>query len=170
MLAVAAPALAGADGYLRQGAPVALRFESPAPARPPLNEAILALKAPAKEVKPEPDAVETPTTSPQELNATIAALISRVAALGSTLTNETPAVATTEVVDSQLTPPSTPPAITPAQDEGEAASLLPGILTIFNTKDDARNRRNGAAVVVPSTIFNPPQPATTGSRAVYRSE
>lgn len=169
MLAVAAPVAAGADGYLRQGAPLPLRLGSPAPARPPLNEAILALDTPAKNAKPEPVAEEVPTTSPQELNAAIAALISRVAALGSTLTNEIPVVATAEVVDSQLTPPPAPTVTPPGPDEGEVASLLPGILTIFHTKDDATNRRNGATVVVPATIFTPPQPAT-GSRAVYRSQ
>ena len=168
--AIAATNQVVADGYLQHGAPLPLRFGPPPPVRPPVNESVLALTADAKKELPATAPGEPPAFTSEELNAAIAALINRVNNFRHSLTNDPAALATTEeVVDSQLTPPATPAGTSPASQEGEAAALLPGILTIFNTGDDGRNRRAGAAVVVPTTIFTPPQP-TSSSRAVYRSQ
>lgn len=178
LLAVQGFALAGTDGYLRQGSPGTLRIAKALPPPPPVDELILALDKPPVTETEKPATAPSPSPSSglsDELKAVIDDLISKPAPARTDLTVDTaapvpaPSPATAAPVDPVPNVPGVD-ALPPDNPQAEAARDLSDILTLFNTGNARRNRDRTTVMVAPP-VFLPPQPAASGppSRAVYRS-
>jgi len=162
---------AGADGYLRQGPPAALRFARAQIPPPPVNELILALgkPPPADATAPTNDAPATRAGRelPPHLQAMIEELISKPARAETVADTTAPAVASTPDSEPlplpELSPPTPPPA--------DMASQLGELLLLFHGNRRGNGRGDPAVVVAPPAFLPPQsvQPAPA-SRAVYRSQ
>ncbi len=170
LLAGALSASAGADGYLRQGAPVALRFSVAMIPPPPVNELILALG--------QPVLVEE-SAATNEPPAQLAGDGLPVPAEGEPDESGSEPAGTPIVVDTlaatnqvaSATPPYLPELDPPVVPPTGLANQLGELLLLFNNDRRGGGRSQPAVVVAPPT-FLPPQSIqpTPSSRAVYTSE
>jgi hypothetical protein len=177
-LAAGGIAVAGPDGYLRQGPPAALRFAERLPSPPPVNEVILAWNKPPvadPEIEEPTEDERLLTVLPVYLERVIDDLIRQREGRPTGVTNDTaqPPVDATSVVSSAELLEQNIPGVdvpTPGNTPAEEAQHLSKILGIFHAGNQGGGTRKPTVVVAPP-VFLPPQPVSSGpsSRAVYRS-
>ncbi|HAV61188.1 MAG TPA: hypothetical protein DCY13_02345 [Verrucomicrobiales bacterium] len=167
LMLVAATAAADTHGYLRSGSAPAIRLAAVLPARPLVNQEILALSLPPKPVAEEAETAPTEPESTLYLDEAITALITeRINALNARLTAVEAVTVTAEPPPDRLPLPDSP--ALPRSTSVNEAQQLAELLRLFKPVGGGSGTSEKSAVIVAPPSFLPPQssPSPT-SRATY---